>query len=93
MKNEEWVIGPWRMKNPHTVVKLGFVFDEYKLPQLPKLWEVAEQEAKQRLGKFDAKDLFHQQEMQYGPGVLVSFRWYTPADNRTKIENEKEGMI
>lgn len=85
MKNTLWEIGGWRMTNPHIVVKLGFALDTYKLPKLKELWKVNEAEAKKRLGKFDAKDLFHEETMTVGE-LTYSFRWYTPASNRTKIE-------
>lgn len=86
----EWTVGPWRILNPHLTVKLGFVFDSYKLPQLSKLWTAAEDEAKMRLGKFEASDLFHQQERQVETAVTLSTRWYTPAYNRVK---KTESMI
>lgn len=88
----EWVVGPWEIINPHKIVKLGFVFDDYKLPQLPMLWKDAEKQAAKQLGVFDADQLFHQEERPLEPGITVSTRWYTPADNKRLRKDPKEGL-
>lgn len=94
MKNQKWEIGGWRMANPETVIKLGFVLDSYKKPQLEQLWKVAEGEAKERMPLFEAGDFFFQEEIPKGD-LLYSFRYYTPANNRVKIgeTDKKEGML
>lgn len=89
-----WQMGKWKVHNPHIVVKLGFVVEDVSLPSLNTvLWPEAELEAKARLGKFEATDLFHQEDKRLYAGAVFSARWYTPIENRTLISDlELEGV-
>lgn len=84
MKNTLNEIGGWKIKDPSKVLKLGFVLDAYKLPQLEKLWCQALAKIKHK----DAcpEDMFHQYEKEEG-NLVYSFRFYTPASNRTRELN------
>lgn len=85
MKNQKWEIGPWKLKNPELVVKLGFIIDDYKREWLPRLWREAEREALERMPMFEARELFHEEVLTKND-MIYSFRYYTPESNRSKME-------
>ncbi len=82
MKNERTEFDGVEVFNPMLVVKLGLVYDSYKLGRLWKLWEEAEKKALEQMPTFKATDFFHQEDVQKdGEALWQSYRWYTPKSN------------
>lgn len=77
------VVGSWKIKDKKKMVKMGFVLDSYKLPNLSKLWEEAERKALTQMPTLNLEHRFFQEDKTSEDGkIIYSFRYYTPPENR-----------
>lgn len=91
MKNKEFEIGLFRVKEPKLVLKLALVIDSYKINYLPKLWQQAEEQALTKVPTFKASEFFHQKdEHDKKTSMIFSFRYYTPESNREPLRGNNE---
>ncbi len=80
MKNTRTEFKGIEVIEPQLVIKMGLIFDNYKINKLPGLWDEAEEKALEQMPTFKADEFFHQEELQDGD-IWYSFRYYTPKSN------------
>ncbi len=90
MKNTLTEIGGWKIKNPELVIKIGLIADDYKEKKIPQLWADHEHRVLEKMPTFKKEHFFFQEEKRDGK-LIYSLRYYTPPENRERIEAGGDG--